>query len=135
MKRRWSQRSLRRIRSPTRRTSWPRTDDCSGVDSKRARSIDAAETGRELLTLEGHSGMVKSVAWSPDSRRLASADADTLHIWDATGAYAEQMAVDPRLARWRRGTLAIYGADSSVTMSARLMGVTNSRGLLIARPS
>jgi WD40 repeat protein len=49
-------------------------------------------SGSELLTLEGHSGMVKSVVWSPDSRRLASADPDALQIWNATEAFANQMA-------------------------------------------
>jgi WD40 repeat protein len=52
-----------------------------------------AQTGQELLTLKGHSGNVKSVAFSPDGsvafspdgHRLASAwHGGTLKIWDAT---------------------------------------------------
>jgi hypothetical protein len=31
-----------------------------------------AETGRELLTLQGHTGDVRTVAFSPDGQRLAS---------------------------------------------------------------
>ena len=44
-----------------------------------------AETGRELLTLQGHTGDVLNVAFSPDGQRLASgAFLDhTVRVWDA----------------------------------------------------
>ena len=32
-----------------------------------------AQTGQELLTLKGHTGRVRSVAFSPDGKRLAGA--------------------------------------------------------------
>jgi WD40 repeat protein/tRNA A-37 threonylcarbamoyl transferase component Bud32 len=43
-----------------------------------------AQTGQELLTLKGHGPFVDSVAFSPDSKRLATLSRDnTLKVWDA----------------------------------------------------
>ncbi len=43
-----------------------------------------AATGQETLTLEGHTGVVTSVAFSPDDSRLASTSLDqTVKVWDA----------------------------------------------------
>jgi WD40 repeat protein len=43
-----------------------------------------AQTGRELLTLKGHSRFVNSVAFSPDGMRLATLSRDnTVKVWNA----------------------------------------------------
>jgi WD40 repeat protein len=47
------------------------------------RLWDAA-TGKLLATLQGHTGAVYSITWSPDGKTLASGSGDrTVKLWDA----------------------------------------------------
>src|SRR5271165_908158 len=51
-------------------------------EDNTAKVSDAA-SGKEVLTLKGHTAPVNSVAWSPDTRLATGSDDDTAKVWYA----------------------------------------------------
>ena len=65
------------------RTTPPRADACQAVNS--LFKVWDLNTGRALLTPDGHSGSVRGVAVTPAGRRVVSVSFDkTLKVWDVT---------------------------------------------------
>jgi WD40 repeat protein len=55
----------------------------SGSDDATVAKVLDAQTGAELLSLKGHSGVITSIAFSPDNNRLATTSSDaTIKVWD-----------------------------------------------------
>ena len=72
-----------RVLQPRRQTPRYSTWEHEAYRSRRVKVWDA-EKGQELLTLKGHTGFVRSVCFSPDGKRLASAAGTRrLEVWDA----------------------------------------------------
>jgi hypothetical protein len=80
-----------------------------------------ADSGKELLTLKGHSDVVTSVACSPDGLRVATGSSDgTARVWDAATAAQvtawreEERATAERLAAQERERTEAAARDRAV---------------------
>jgi len=102
---------------------------CFSFDGKRLASVlDAtihlwdATSGRKLLTLTGHTKQVRSLAFTPDGKSLASsADDESVRVWDLP-AGQEKRAFRGQPSEYANSDLA-FGPDSK-----QLALATSSQG-------
>jgi WD40 repeat protein/serine/threonine protein kinase len=75
-----------------------------------------ARSGHSIRTLQGHKKYIRAVAFSPDSRSLASGSADgTVRIWDVD---AGKGIVDPPLRHRGFVSAAVFSPDGRLLASA-----------------
>ncbi len=77
--------------------------------------------GAVIFTYQGHSGFVRSVSWSPDGMRIASASDDhTAQVWDAlTGANAmiyKEHSREVMAVAWSPGGTSIASGSQDQTL-------------------
>lgn len=58
-------------------------------DSDRVIRIWRADTGERLFSYRGHHDHLKTIAWSPDGTRIASAAGREVYVWQAMGKDVE----------------------------------------------
>jgi WD40 repeat protein len=95
---------------------WPRADFAFSPDNRllaaatpdwKVAAVWQMDTGKQLVTLKGHTGIITSVVFSPDGRRIATADWNNqeklseVRLWDA--AAGAEIRRFPRLPYPVRG--------------------------------
>jgi hypothetical protein len=88
-----------------------------------------AATGKPLTTLEGHTGTVYSVAWSPDGKTLASGAGDKkVKLWETPPTFEIDLAEYLR-SSWIRfvGSEVVWEANDNL-LHDRSFDVVNLRG-------
>jgi WD40 repeat protein len=90
----------------------------SGASPSIGRSSDNtvkvwdAETGQEVMTLAGHSGMIRSIAISPDGTQIAScADDATIKFWNVTNGTMLRSISVQRTGPYTHASLLAYSPD------------------------
>ena len=100
-------------------------DACFSPDGKRVVSstdgeafIWDAATGEEILSLDGLTGQVASVAYSPNGRRIVTLDSDELKLWDAHTGHELLKLKNDRFSRSAQfspdGTRIYVGGENGV---------------------
>ena len=73
-----------RLGRAVRRSSRPTASESSPAARTRRPSSGTLETGNKLITLEGHTAAITSVAFSPDGSRAVTGSQDnTAKLWDS----------------------------------------------------
>ena len=66
--------------------------ELSALGEEPGRVEQEVVAGGRFRVLEGHAGIVNSVAWSGDGKRLASGSSDkTVRVWEAGTGKAERV--------------------------------------------
>ena len=98
------------------------------------RRCGTRRTGRELLTLKGHSNQVLGVAFSPDGKRIATASDDqTAKVWDAESG---QGTADPEgplelvLAAWPSAPMASASSAPVLDNTVKVWDADSGQELL-----
>ena len=85
-------------------------------------SIWDLRRGSMLVTLGGHSGVVYSLAWSPDGTRLVSTGGNMIHFWDSRSDhnYDAELLLDKLSARCLLADEAVQQLETDRTLSTEL---------------